>query len=136
MRIYGSNGAVGPGPGAAARRAGSGSFSLPDAGASTEAKSAAAPRALSGIDALIALQGVDSATERRRGAVKRGRQALDVLDDLKIGLLAGSLDGVMVQRLRAAAAELKSGSGDVGLDQVLSEIELRVEVELAKVAAA
>lgn len=136
MRIYGSNGAIGPGLGATGRRAGSASFSLPDVGASAEAKSPAGPRALSGIDALIALQGVDSATERRRGAVKRGRQALDVLDDLKIGLLAGSLDGVMVQRLRAAAAELKSGSGDVGLDQVLSEIELRVEVELAKVAVA
>lgn len=136
MRIYGSNGAAGPGPSGAARRPGSASFSLPDSGASTEAKSAASPRALGGIDALIALQGVDGATERRRGAVKRGRQALDVLDDLKIGLLAGSLDGAMVQRLRAAAAELKSGSGDAGLDQVLSEIELRVEVELAKVAAA
>ena len=35
-------------------------------------------------------------------------------------------------RLRAAAANLKSSSGDPGLDAVLSEIELRVEVELAK----
>ena len=31
-----------------------------------------------------------------------------------------------------AAANLKSSSGDPGLDSVLSEIELRVEVELAK----
>ena len=31
-----------------------------------------------------------------------------------------------------AAANLKSSSGDPGLDAVLSEIELRVEVELAK----
>ena len=34
--------------------------------------------------------------------------------------------------LRDAAANLKSSSGDPGLDAVLSEIELRVEVELAK----
>ena len=34
--------------------------------------------------------------------------------------------------VRAVAAELKSTSGDPGLDQVLSEIDLRVEVELAK----
>ncbi|MBQ8103760.1 MAG: flagellar assembly regulator FliX, partial [Afipia sp.] len=34
--------------------------------------------------------------------------------------------------LRTAAADLKASSGDPGLDQVLSEIELRVEVELAK----
>jgi hypothetical protein len=34
--------------------------------------------------------------------------------------------------LRDAAASLKTASGDPGLDAVLSEIELRVEVELAK----
>ena len=58
--------------------------------------------------------------------------ALDVLDDLKIGLLSGNFDASTVSRLRDAAANLKSTSGDPGLDSVLSEIELRVEVELAK----
>ena len=58
--------------------------------------------------------------------------ALDVLDDLKLGLLSGNLDAATVSRLRDAAANLKSSSGDPGLDAVLSEIELRVEVELAK----
>ena len=57
---------------------------------------------------------------------------LDVLDELKIGLLSGDLDVATVSRLRDAAANLKSSSGDPGLDAVLSEIELRVEVELAK----
>jgi hypothetical protein len=37
-----------------------------------------------------------------------------------------------MNRLRDAAANLKASSGDPGLDAVLSEIELRVEVELAK----
>jgi hypothetical protein len=134
MRIYGSNGTVGAGQLATVRRSGSGSFSLSDAGSANESRSATAPRGVGGIDALIALQGVEDPTERRSRAVKRGRSALDVLDDLKIGLLAGSFDQGMVQRLRAAAAELKSTSGDSGLDQVLSEIELRVEVELAKVS--
>ena len=63
---------------------------------------------------------------------QRGRGALDVLDDLKIGLLSGNFDASTVTRLRDAAANLKSTSGDPGLDAVLSEIELRVEVELAK----
>ena len=62
----------------------------------------------------------------------RGRGALDILDELKIGLLSGNLDASMMNRLRDAAANLKSSSGDPGLDSVLSEIELRVEVELAK----
>ena len=64
--------------------------------------------------------------------MQRGKGALDVLDELKIGLLSGNFGVSTVGRLRAAAASLKSSSGDPGLDAVLSEIELRVEVELAK----
>ena len=132
MRIYGPNGtttSTGSGP---TRRSGSSTFSLPTANAAPEARPLSAPRAPAGIDALLAMQGVEDATERRKRSVKRGRTALDVLDELKIGLLSGSLDGATVARLRAAAAELKTSSGDPGLDAVLSEIELRVEVELAK----
>ena len=44
----------------------------------------------------------------------------------------GALAREVLCRLREAAASLKSSSGDPGLDAVLSEIELRVEVELAK----
>ena len=80
-----------------------------------------------------ALRGVEEdPAERRKRSVQRGRGALDVLDELKIGLLAGTLGPATVSRLRDAAANLKSSSGDPGLDAVLSEIELRVEVELAK----
>lgn len=62
----------------------------------------------------------------------RGKGALDVLDALKLGLLSGNFDSSTVNRLRDAAASLKESSGDPGLDAVLGEIELRVEVELAK----
>src|SRR6478609_1498775 len=130
MRIYGPNGTAGAGQAGPARRTNSTAFSLPDSGSASETKSTSAPRGVAGIDALMALQGVEDPTERRQRAIKRGRSALDVLDELKIGLLAGSLDQTMVQRLRTAAAELKSVSGEAGLDQVLAEIELRVEVEL------
>jgi hypothetical protein len=132
MRIYGSSGAIPGSSAAAVRRNGSGGFSLGEAVSAAETRSAAPPRAAGGIDALLAMQGVEDATERRRRSVHRGRTALDVLDDLKIGLLAGQLDSSTVVRLRSAAADLKSTSGDAGLDAVLSEIELRVEVELAK----
>jgi hypothetical protein len=85
-----------------------------------------------GIDALIALQGVEDPLERRQRAVKRGRVALDALEELKIGLLGGTLSPAILARLQSAAAHLKLGSGQVELDAVLSEIELRVEVEIAK----
>lgn len=83
---------------------------------------------------MIALQGVEDATERRRHAVKRGRVALDALDELKVALLHGDLAPATLQRLKAVAAHLKTGSGDARLDQILAEIELRVEVEIAKMA--
>ena len=105
---------------------------MPEMTTTAESKPAAAPRAVGTIDALMALQGVEDPTERRKRAVSRGRTALDVLDDLKLQLLTGSMDSNVIQRLRSAASDLKVSSGDPGLDGVLSEIELRVEVELAK----
>jgi Class II flagellar assembly regulator len=132
MRIYGPNGTTLGAPAASARRGGSSAFALPDTVANPETRSAAAPKAAGNIDALLAMQGIEDPLERRKRSVQRGRGALDVLDDLKIGLLSGNFDASTVSRLRDAAANLKSTSGDPGLDAVLSEIELRVEVELAK----
>jgi hypothetical protein len=132
MRIYGPNGTALGTSGSSTKRISSIGFSLPDAPANAETRSAAPPKAAGGIDALLALQGVEDPTERRKRSVQRGRGALDVLDDLKLGLLSGNFDASTVSRLRDAAANLKSSSGDPGLDAVLSEIELRVEVELAK----
>ena len=133
MRIYGPNGTTIGTSGANAKRTSSTGFSLlPDAAATPESRSASAPRAAGNIDALMAMQGVEDPVERRKRSVARGKGALDVLDALKIGLLSGNFNASTVSRLRDAAANLKSTSGDPGLDAVLSEIELRVEVELAK----
>jgi len=134
MRIYGPNGTTMGTPASNARRTSSTGFSLPeDVATNSETRATMAPKATANIDALIALQGIEEdPAERRRRSVVRGKGALDVLDDLKLGLLSGNLDRSTVSRLRDAAANLKSSSGDPGLDAVLSEIELRVEVELAK----
>ena len=133
MRIYGPNGTTLGTPASPTRRTSSSSFTLPDTTTPQETRAASAPKASANIDALLALQGIEEdPTERRKRSVQRGRGALDVLDDLKLGLLSGNLTASTLSRLRDAAANLKSSSGDPGLDAVLSEIELRVEVELAK----
>src|SRR5580704_11890909 len=125
--------AIAPG---AARRPSSGTFSLGEADAPQAHSAAVALRTLGGIDALIALQGVEDPVERRRRAVKHGRRALDALDELKLGLLAGTLDQATMLRLKSVAADLHDASGDGRLDQVLAEIDLRVAVELAKAGMA
>ena len=89
---------------------------MPDGtAAAPETRAAATPKAAANIDALLALQGIEEdPAERRKRSVQRGKGALDVLDDLKIGLLSGDFDASTVSRLRDAAANLKSSSGDPG----------------------
>ena len=132
MRVTGPNGTALAATPAAARRSAGGTFTLSETSAPQPQNAAVALRTLGGIDALIALQGIEDPLERRRRAVKHGTRALDALDELKLGLLSGTLDQATLLRLKAVAADLKDGSGDAGLDQVLSEIDLRVAVELAK----
>jgi hypothetical protein len=131
MRIYGPGGTA-LAAAAPAKRTASGSFAVSDQTETQATNTAPALRMVGGIDALIALQGVEDQAERRRRSVKSGRNALDVLDELKVGLLGGPIDSSALLRLKSAAAELKGRSGDPGLDGVLAEIDLRVEVELAK----
>ena len=133
MRIQGTSAATVPTASPSARRSASGTFSLDSDSTTRGATATAGMRNIGGIDALLALQGVEEPGERRRKAVKRGRSALDALDALKLGLLSGTLDTGALARLKTAAAGLAESTGDPGLDNVLSEIELRVEVELAKI---
>jgi len=139
MRITGPTGPAAAASTPATRRTGAGSFTLPQDDAPATTGGTAGVRTLGSIDALLALQGVgavESPEERRRRAVKRGHTALDLLDEMKIGLLSGQLDPATLLKLKTAAASLKDLSGDPRVDQVLAEIDLRVEVELAKVESA
>ncbi len=132
MRVSGPNGtALAPAPNVVRRLPG-GTFTVSEGAPSQPQAAAVALRTVGGIDALIALQGIEDPLERRRRVVKHGRRALDALDELKLGLLAGTLDQATMLRLKSAAVDLKEGSGDERLDSVLAEIDLRVEVELAK----
>lgn len=133
MRITGPSGAPAAQAGSAARRATGHGFTLGEAGQTRAPAESAGPRQVGGIDALMALQGIEDATERKRRAVKRGRNALDALDALKLALLDGRLDGLALARLHSAAEGLGESSGDPRIDSVLAEIELRVGVELAKI---
>jgi hypothetical protein len=132
MRIFGSTASAKTANASAPRRAASGGFSVDESDAPKSTQPAASLRTIGGIDALIALQGQDDPAERRRRAVKRGRIALDALDELKVEVLSGTLGPPTLARLKSATAELRDASGDPRLDAVLGEIELRLEVEMAK----
>jgi hypothetical protein len=133
MRIQGPAAALAPGSSPAGKRAASGTFSLEAESAARSATATSGTRSIGGIDALLALQGVEEPSERRRKAVKRGKSALDALDALKLGLLSGTFDTGALARLKAVTSTLTEPSGDPSLDAVLAEIELRAQVELAKI---
>src|SRR3982074_710666 len=112
MRILAPNGtAIATAPPAARRTTRSG-FTVSEEEAPRSTGSAGPLRAVGGIDALLALQGIEDPMERRKRAIKRGRVALDALDELKMGLLGGAFSSATLTKLQSAAANLKLGSGN------------------------
>jgi hypothetical protein len=87
------------------------------------------------IDALFALQGVPDATTGRKRALKRGNQMLDRLEDLRRGLLLGTIGHDKLAELARLAREGSQDVAEPELREVLQEIELRAEVELAKLSS-
>jgi hypothetical protein len=135
MKVNGTGGATaatGAAPRAAATAPGfsAGGPSAAPATAATARAAGVAP--VASTDALLALQEVESPTERKRRAVRRGGRLLDALDEIKLALLGGEQAGPALQRLAAAAREQRGDTFDPDLDGVLDEIETRAAVELAK----
>ena len=88
------------------------------------------------VDAILALQEVAGPLERRRRAVGRADKILDVLEDLKVGLLSGEASIDDLDRLRRAVRDERLGTDDEQLEGVLNEIETRAAVEIAKLESA
>jgi Class II flagellar assembly regulator len=136
VRITDRPGATGVGsPQGAARPASGGArFALGDlAGVkSMSGPQAAAPAGA--LDGLLAIQAAGDGVERRRRAMRRGRGILDSLDRIKIGMLSGQIGMGELQNLRQQLKQQREAADDPGLDEVLAHVDLRAEVELAKLA--
>ncbi len=92
--------------------------------------------AIGSVDALLAAQSVEAAGEEgRRQARQRGEDILDRLDELRHGLLAGTLSQAQLVALANLVRSRRAGIADPKLQAVLDEIELRAEVEIAKFSA-
>lgn len=125
----------GPVKGKPASATGDASFTLP-ASEAPRAPSLAAAAPLTALDSILALQGVNDAASGRSRGLARGNQLLDMLDEVRDGLLSGSLPRATLHRLASAVGTREDAFADPTLQGVLDEIELRAHVELAKLEVA
>lgn len=101
-----------------------------------EAHALESPSPVGGVDALLAVQSMGDSTEReaRRRLIRRGEDILDRLEEVRHGLLMGTIGKDQLGRLAESVRQRREASADPRLGAVLDEIELRAEVELAKLS--
>ena len=85
-------------------------------------------------DAIFAAQTVDDAVEReaRKRLLKRGKSLIEKLEEIRDALLIGAIAKEKLIEISRMVKEQKVSCEDPKLTEIINEIELRVEVELAK----
>ena len=108
------------------------------AGATQETAATTTTQSIAQVDALLAIQGAQDPTEgeSRRKMHARANVILDSLDDLRDSLLGGTLTvGHMIDVADVVASHREKIS-DPELTAIMDEIDLRAQVELAKMRVA
>jgi len=90
------------------------------------------------VDALLALQGVDDATERpaRKRMMQRCDDIIDELDKIRISMLTGDITVGDMVNIADVVASHRETITDPKLTELMDEIDLRAQVELAKMRMA
>lgn len=115
----------------AAKAGGSGFSELISSGDAEEA-SPAGTASVSSASQLFFLQEVDNEDQHKKEAVSQGFDALKYLDNIRNGLLLGTLSRGTIMGLDSLLQKFKKNFSDPHLTQVIEEIELRARVEIAK----
>jgi hypothetical protein len=86
------------------------------------------------VESLLAVQEApDAASERSRGLARRyGHDLLDRLEEIRLGLLAGAIPKERLAAIAQAVRQRRQKTDDPKLNAIIDEIELRCEVEIAK----
>jgi hypothetical protein len=94
--------------------------------------------AVDGVMSILATQTVGDSTEERarnRRALEKGNQLLDKLEEVRTELLTGSVSKQDLYMVSKMANETRDAAADPRLAEILAEIELRAEVEIAKLTS-
>lgn len=99
----------------------------------TEGASAtSATGAIGSISGVLDIQEVDDALTRASRGKLRAEDLLQKLDELRLDLLAGSISPATLHRLTEVVKTHRAEIDDPKLNEILDEIDLRAQVELAK----
>jgi len=115
---------------------GSGSFAalMSSATQSAPAAVSGAPQ-IGSVGALLALQsGADAMQGANQKEINRAEDILDRLDQIRVGILTGSLTGSALTSIFTNLNERRRDDIEPRLAGLIDEIELRARVELAKLS--
>ena len=89
---------------------------------------------MSAADAIFAAQmiGAEEEKQLRKKQIKRGETLLEKLEEIRDGLLRGYMSKERLIEISRFVNERKLEAQDSRLNDIIDEIELRVQVELAK----
>jgi hypothetical protein len=111
-------------------------FKVSDSGEQPRAQMVAGPGPIAAVESILTLQGLDESTGGRSKGLAHGEQLLDMLDQVRDGLLAGGIPRTTLNRLAVAVSRRQENFADPKLQGILDEIDLRAKVELAKLEQA
>lgn len=111
-----------------------GAFARAIGGETTTSSSVSGAGPLTGVDAIFAAQEVDDATARASRGKARAQDMLDKLEELRTGLLTGLMTRGKLIDLARVVQSKRVLVDDPRLGEILDEIDLRAQVELAKFA--
>src|SRR4029077_5125063 len=81
----------------------------------------AGPGPIGALDSILLLQGPDDSTDGRSKGVAHGEQLLDMLDQVRDGLLAGGVPRATLNQFGHAGGRRQGGVGDPPAARVLGE---------------
>lgn len=86
------------------------------------------------VNGIFAVEQTQDATDHRsRGLMMEyGNDLIDQLDRIRMGLVAGAISKDRLQDIAKRLRERKITSDDPQLNDLIQDVELRVEVEIAK----
>jgi class II flagellar assembly regulator FliX len=111
-------------------------FSVSEPSDAPRAASLSAPGPLTAVETILTLQNIDDAASGPSKGVAHGEALLELLDDVRDGLLSGGIPRATLNKLASAVTRRHETFSDPRLQTVLDEIELRARVELAKLEQA